>query len=59
MPCYVDTSIEKLRRLRADGGVNCVMCWMNFGGMPDDMVQRSMQLFADAVMPALWEDAVE
>jgi alkanesulfonate monooxygenase SsuD/methylene tetrahydromethanopterin reductase-like flavin-dependent oxidoreductase (luciferase family) len=57
LPCYVDTCIAKLRRLRADGGVNYVVCWMNFGGTPDDMVQRSMQLFADAVMPALRADA--
>ena len=52
----VETCIEKLRRLRAEGGVNYVLCWMNFGGMPYDMVSRSMQLFADAVMPALRDD---
>jgi len=52
----VDSCIEKLRRLRAEGGVNYVLCWMNFGGMPHDMVSRSMQLFADAVMPALRDD---
>lgn len=53
----VDTCVEKLRRLRVEGGVNYVLCWMNFGGMPDDLVQRSMRLFADAVMPALRADA--
>jgi alkanesulfonate monooxygenase SsuD/methylene tetrahydromethanopterin reductase-like flavin-dependent oxidoreductase (luciferase family) len=53
----VDTCIEKLRRLRAEGGVNYVLGWMNFGGMPDELVQRSMRLFAEEVMPALRDDA--
>jgi len=53
----VDTCIEKLRRLRAEGGVNYVLGWMNFGGMPDELVQRSMRLFADEVMPKLRDDS--
>lgn len=53
----VETCIEKLRCLQDEGGVNYILGWMNFGGMPHDMVSRSMQLFAEAVMPALRDDA--
>jgi alkanesulfonate monooxygenase SsuD/methylene tetrahydromethanopterin reductase-like flavin-dependent oxidoreductase (luciferase family) len=34
-------------------GVGELVCWMNFGGLPVKKVRRSMQLFADEVMPAL------
>jgi hypothetical protein len=27
------------------------MCWMNFGGLPEDRVRASMELFAREVMP--------
>ncbi len=47
------TCIEKLQRLRDEAGVNNLICWMNFGGLPQEMVETSMQLFADEVMPAL------
>jgi hypothetical protein len=28
-----------------------VLCWMNFGGLPQHQVRRSMELFAREVMP--------
>lgn len=47
------TVIGKLRRLQDAAGVNNLICWMNFGGMPQDLVLRSMRLFAREVMPAM------
>ena len=47
------TVIAKLRRLGDVAGVNNLICWMNFGGMPQDLVLRSMRLFATEVMPAM------
>ena len=34
-----------------DLGVGQVLCWMSFGGLPQDRVRRSMELFAREVMP--------
>lgn len=34
-------------------GVGELVSWMNFGGLPVKQVRRSMQLFAEEVMPAL------
>ena len=31
-------------------GVGHVLCWMNFGGLPQDKIRRSMELFAKEVM---------
>ncbi len=45
-----DTVAEKLDELRRLG-VGEVLCWMNFGGLPQDSVRRSMELFAREVMP--------
>jgi hypothetical protein len=28
-----------------------VLCWMNFGGLAQDKIRRSMELFAGKVMP--------
>jgi alkanesulfonate monooxygenase SsuD/methylene tetrahydromethanopterin reductase-like flavin-dependent oxidoreductase (luciferase family) len=36
----------------AEAGVGELACWMNFGGLPVDQVERSMSLFASEVMPA-------
>ena len=47
------TCIEKLERLREEAGGHSLVCWMNFGGLPMEMVERSMRLFAAEVMPAL------
>ena len=52
------TCIEKLQQLRAEAGINNLICWMNFGGQPEDMVERSMRMFADEVMPAMRDDPV-
>jgi alkanesulfonate monooxygenase SsuD/methylene tetrahydromethanopterin reductase-like flavin-dependent oxidoreductase (luciferase family) len=52
------TCIEKLQRLRHEAGVNNLICWMNFGGLPQEMVERSMNLFANEVMPAMRDDPV-
>ena len=32
-------------------GIGHVLCWMNFGGLPQDKIRRSMELFAREVMP--------
>jgi len=31
--------------------VNYILCWMNFGGMPQERVIGSMKLFAHQVLP--------
>jgi alkanesulfonate monooxygenase SsuD/methylene tetrahydromethanopterin reductase-like flavin-dependent oxidoreductase (luciferase family) len=46
-PETVARHIEQMRQL----GVGQVLCWMNFGGLPEDKVRRSMELFAREVMP--------
>ncbi len=46
-PETVARHMEEMRRL----GVGQMMCWMNFGGLPQDKVRRSMELFAREVMP--------
>ncbi len=45
-----DTVIRKLETMR-DMGVGQVLCWMNFGGLAQDKIRRSMELFAREVMP--------
>jgi len=46
-PDTVARHVEEMRQM----GVGQVMCWMNFGGLPQDKVRRSMELFAREVMP--------
>ena len=46
-PDTVARHIEHMREL----GVGHVLCWMNFGGLPQDKIRRSMELFATEVMP--------
>jgi alkanesulfonate monooxygenase SsuD/methylene tetrahydromethanopterin reductase-like flavin-dependent oxidoreductase (luciferase family) len=46
-PDTVAAKIEEMRGL----GVGQLLCWMNFGGLPQDRVRRSMDLFAREVMP--------
>lgn len=46
-PETVARHIETMRQM----GVGQVLCWMNFGGLPQDKVRRSMELFAREVMP--------
>jgi alkanesulfonate monooxygenase SsuD/methylene tetrahydromethanopterin reductase-like flavin-dependent oxidoreductase (luciferase family) len=45
-----DTVARKLEAMRA-AGVGHVLCWMNFGGLPQENIRRSMELFAREVMP--------
>jgi alkanesulfonate monooxygenase SsuD/methylene tetrahydromethanopterin reductase-like flavin-dependent oxidoreductase (luciferase family) len=45
-----DTVAAKLADMR-DLGVGEVLCWMNFGGLPQAHVRRSMELFAREVLP--------
>jgi len=46
-PDIVAARVDELRRL----GVGEMLCWMNFGGLPQERVRRSMELFAREVMP--------
>jgi alkanesulfonate monooxygenase SsuD/methylene tetrahydromethanopterin reductase-like flavin-dependent oxidoreductase (luciferase family) len=46
-PDTVARHIEAMQAL----GVGQVLCWMNFGGLPQDKIRRSMELFAWEVMP--------
>ena len=45
-----DTVADKIVELER-AGVGEVLCWMNFGGLSQDLVRRSMELFAREVMP--------
>jgi alkanesulfonate monooxygenase SsuD/methylene tetrahydromethanopterin reductase-like flavin-dependent oxidoreductase (luciferase family) len=46
-PDTVARHIEEMRAM----GVGQILCWMNFGGLPQDKIRRSMELFAKEVMP--------
>ena len=46
-PDTVARHIESMRAI----GVGQILCWMNFGGLPQDKIRRSMELFAHEVMP--------
>jgi alkanesulfonate monooxygenase SsuD/methylene tetrahydromethanopterin reductase-like flavin-dependent oxidoreductase (luciferase family) len=46
-----DTCAARIEELQRRAGVNYILCWMNFGGMPQDQVLRSMRRFAHQVMP--------
>jgi hypothetical protein len=54
-PCLADPAriADDLQRFRATTGVEHVMLWMNFGGMPDEHARRNLRLFAEKVMPRL------
>ncbi|MGH7895426.1 MAG: LLM class flavin-dependent oxidoreductase, partial [Candidatus Binatia bacterium] len=45
-----DTVAGHIAQMRALG-VGHVLCWMNFGGLAQDKIRRSMELFAREVMP--------
>ena len=45
-----DTVCRHIGEMR-DMGIGHVLCWMNFGGLPQDKIRRSMELFAHEVMP--------
>jgi alkanesulfonate monooxygenase SsuD/methylene tetrahydromethanopterin reductase-like flavin-dependent oxidoreductase (luciferase family) len=46
-----DTCAARIEELHRRSGVNYILCWMNFGGMPQDQVLRSMRRFAHQVIP--------
>jgi alkanesulfonate monooxygenase SsuD/methylene tetrahydromethanopterin reductase-like flavin-dependent oxidoreductase (luciferase family) len=46
-PDTVAGKIEEMQRM----GIGQVLCWMNFGGLAQDKIRRSMELFAREVMP--------
>jgi alkanesulfonate monooxygenase SsuD/methylene tetrahydromethanopterin reductase-like flavin-dependent oxidoreductase (luciferase family) len=46
-----DTCVARLEDLQRRSGVNYILCWMNFGGMPQDRVLASMRRFAYHVIP--------
>lgn len=48
-----ETCIAKLRELNDGAGINNLICWMNFGGLDQEKIARSMRLFAEEVMPAM------
>ena len=52
-PDTVARHIAYMREL----GVGQVLCWMNFGGLRQDKIRRSMELFAREVMPRFQGDA--
>jgi alkanesulfonate monooxygenase SsuD/methylene tetrahydromethanopterin reductase-like flavin-dependent oxidoreductase (luciferase family) len=45
-----ETVARKIEAMRAIG-VGHVLCWMNFGGLPQERIRRSMELFAREVIP--------
>ena len=45
-----DTVARKVEAMQALG-VGHLLCWMNFGGLPQEKIRRSMELFAGTVMP--------
>jgi alkanesulfonate monooxygenase SsuD/methylene tetrahydromethanopterin reductase-like flavin-dependent oxidoreductase (luciferase family) len=47
---FIDTVARHIQAMR-DMGIGHVLCWMNFGGLPQDRIRRSMELFAREVMP--------
>jgi alkanesulfonate monooxygenase SsuD/methylene tetrahydromethanopterin reductase-like flavin-dependent oxidoreductase (luciferase family) len=51
-----ETVARKIQDMR-DLGVGQVLCWMNFGGLPQDRIRRSMELFAREVMPRFRDGA--
>lgn len=51
-----DTVAEWIQTLRDELGLNYLICWMNGGGLDHDLVLRSMQRFAEEVMPRFRTD---
>ncbi|MGI9476103.1 MAG: LLM class flavin-dependent oxidoreductase [Hyphomicrobiaceae bacterium] len=47
------TCIDKITSLGLETGVNNLICWMNFGGLPQNMVEASMKLFSQEVVPGV------
>lgn len=52
-----DDCIEQVRELRALTGTDHIVCDFSYGGMPHEMGELNMRLFASDVMPILQRDA--
>lgn len=49
-----DYCLERLHQIWEQvGGWDQLICWMSFGGVPHQKVMRSLELFAERVMPEL------
>ena len=48
-----DQVLEKLSAIRAITDMDTLMCQFSFGGMPYDVSEKSVRLFAAEVMPVL------
>lgn len=46
-----ETCVEKIQELNHAAGINNLICWMNFGGLPQEMVEANMTLFMEEVAP--------
>lgn len=44
--------VERIKMYQQEIGLNYLLCWMSFGGLPHEQVCASMRLFAETVMPA-------
>jgi len=42
---------DRIARMRERTGLNILVCLLQFGVMPDDLVKRNMEMFAAEVMP--------
>lgn len=47
------TAVGEFQHLTAETGATQLLCWMNIGSIPHDLVLRSMERFAREVMPRL------
>jgi alkanesulfonate monooxygenase SsuD/methylene tetrahydromethanopterin reductase-like flavin-dependent oxidoreductase (luciferase family) len=52
-PETVARHVEEMQQL----GIGQILCWMNFGGLAQDKIRQSMELFAREVMPHFREPA--
>jgi alkanesulfonate monooxygenase SsuD/methylene tetrahydromethanopterin reductase-like flavin-dependent oxidoreductase (luciferase family) len=52
-----ETVRERLTGFHGDMGFGHLLCMMQFGTLPHDLTLRSMERFAERVMPALRADA--
>ena len=54
-----ETCIQKIKELEDIAKINMLICWMNFGALPQETVLRSMKLFASEVVPAFRESKAD
>ena len=46
-----DDAIRQIKMLREEVDLNYLICWMNVGGLDQELVLKSMEIFARDVMP--------